>query len=455
MHTRLLISLVVLLAAASACGDEPALTTTSDAATTTEASTTTQVSATTQESTTTTTTAPLPPDRGGDAGAELPPEYAELVAVTEAVRGLEFLWEPELSIVSDEELARRVRAEIEEELDPADLAIDEAFFEVLGLLDPSIDLLAAYTDLYAEQVAGFYDPDTGEMVVSSDAELTAFEKMIVVHELVHALTDQHFGFAAAMDELVDAEQYHEAAALQALAEGDATYFQIVYFQQLSLVEQISAVDESLAADTSVLDSLPAWFAEDLSFPYDAGFKLVERIVASEGIAGVDQAYRLPPTTTEQVIHPDTYFAFEPARDVALPDTPLAGYEVYEEGTLGEWNVDLLLLDGVSDGEAVIASSGWGGDAYRILWNGQDVVFVMRLVGDTPADAAEFASAVVDSLARRMAVGSPARDDAAGTATMIAADYAFVGSDGATVTVVAASDPAAGAEAADLVFVPAG
>jgi hypothetical protein len=431
--------LIVVVAAAAGCGEEPAQVSTT---TTVAASTTTT---TTEASTSSTTNAPTTTRGGGDVGSDLPPEYAELVAVTEQVRGLEFLYEPELVLVSDEELARRVRQQIEEELDPADLVIDEALFEVLGLLDPSVDLLQAYTDLYAEQVAGFYDSDTGEMVVSSDTELTALGKMIVVHELVHALTDQHFGFAAVMDDLVEAERYHEAAALQALAEGDATYFQIVYFQQLSLVEQVAAVDESLAADTSVLDSLPAWFGEDLSFPYDAGFKLVERIVESEGITGVDQAYRLVPATTEQIIHPDVYFALQPAREVSLPETPLSGYEVYEEGTLGEWNVDLYLLDGVSDGIATVASSGWGGDAYRVLWNGQDVAFVMRFLGDTPGDAGELADALVDSLAAGMSVGAPARDEAAGTTVMTGSDYGFVGFDGEVVTVVVASDPAAGAD----------
>lgn len=448
MRIRSVAFVIAVALVATSCGDDTAelVTTTAEVTTTTGAPTTTPGTEATTTTVLSDTTA-----GGGDVGTELPPEYAELVAVTEQVRGLEFLAEPALSLVSNEELARRVREDIEAELDPAELVVDEAFFEVLGLLDPSIDLLQAYTDLYAEQVAGFYDPDTGEMVVSSESELTAFAKMIVVHELVHALTDQHFGFAAEMEALVDAGRYHEAAALQALAEGDATYFQLVYFQQLSLVEQLSVVDESLAADTSVLDSLPGWFGEDLSFPYDAGFKLVESIVEAEGIAGVDQAYRLVPSTTEQVIHPEVYFALEPGLEVTLPDIALAGYEVYEEGTLGEWNIDLFLLDGVAGGDAAVASSGWGGDAYRILWDGRDVAFVMRFVGDTPGDAAEFAAAAAESLASGMSVGPASRDEAAGTTVMAGADYAFVGFDGSVVTVVVASDPQVGAGLAESVF----
>jgi hypothetical protein len=452
LHNRIIFIVLALGLFVAACGGGIAdvttttsgeTTTTSGETTTTsgDSSTTTEGTTTTEE-TTTTTEATGTTSGGGD---DPPDEFVELIEATERVRGLEFFDPPTITFVSDEELARRVAAEIEEELDPDELVIDQALFVLLGLWDPERDLGQAYTDLYAEQVAGFYDHDTGEMVVSAAAELTPLRKTIVVHELVHALTDQHFGFGAELDRLVDEERYHEAAALQALVEGDATYFQIVYLQEMSTAEQLQAVTESLDVDTTVLDSLPEWLGEDLTWPYDGGYVFVERLVAANGILGVDQAYRLVPETTEQIIHPDAYFANEPSLEVALPDTVVTGYEIYEAGSLGEWNVDLLLLDGASPGEAVIASSGWGGDRYRILWNGQDVAMVFRFEGDSPADGDELADALVEALSSSMAVGTPRTDQEARTTTMSGADYAFVGRDGAAVVLVVASDPVAGSE----------
>ena len=81
----------------------------------------------------------------------------------------------------------------------------------------------------------------------------------------------------------------------------------------------------------------------------------------------------------------------------LAATALEGYEVYEEGEFGEWNLMLYLLDGVSDGVATIAAGGWGGDAYRIHWNGTDIAFAYLFEGDTPRDAGELADALVESL----------------------------------------------------------
>ncbi len=346
-------------------------------------------------------------------------------------------------MISPEEMAERIRADLEEELQPEDVAVEQAFARLLGILPTDVDLGAAIEDLYAEQVVGFYDGDTGELVVASGETLTALGRTIVVHELIHALTDQHFGMSAALDELVEAKRYHEAAALQALAEGDATYFQMVYLQQLPADQQVEALIESLQADTSVLDSLPDWFGEDLAFPYEEGFAFVERLVAEGGTAAVDQAYTHLPTTVEQIMHPTAYSTLEPARPVELPATALEGYEVYEEGEFGEWNLMLYLLEGIGDGEAAIAAGGWGGDAYRLHWNGTDVAFAYLFDGDTPRDATELAAALVDSLRANMAVSAPVTDEEAGTAVLEGSDYAFVQKVGDRVLVVVAGDPGVG------------
>ena len=388
-------------------------------------------------------------DLGGGSREEA---MEALIEVTETLRGLEFIEPPRITFLSQEELGARVAAEIDEEVDPAEVVVEEAWYVLLGLLDPETDLLQSIKDLYAEQVAGLYDADTGELLVSDSGELTPLAQTIVVHELIHALTDQHFEFDEVFDELTDAERYHEASALQALVEGEATYFQLLFLQELPVEQRIAAVTESLESDTTVLDSLPDWFGEDLVFPYDSGFAFVTRLVEEEGLEGLDQAYELRPETTEQIMHPEKYFILEPAREVTLPDSPLDGYEVFEEGTLGEWNLRLYLLDGVDDGEALVAAAGWGGDAYRLLWNGEQVAFFYRFEGDTPRDAEELAESLTASVGDRMAVGPSTTSD--GVTTFVPGEaFAFVVLDGSTVWFVAADDPVAGQALADLVPEP--
>src|SRR3990170_3716327 len=121
--------------------------------------------------------------------AGLTEDIDALVTVAEGIRGLEFIVDPVITIVN------------EEELQPDDLAVSQRLYEILGLLDGTIDLGQAYLDLYAEQVGGYYDNETGEMVIMGGSELSALSRSIVVHELVHALSDQHYGFASLSDDL--------------------------------------------------------------------------------------------------------------------------------------------------------------------------------------------------------------------------------------------------------------
>jgi hypothetical protein len=381
---------------------------------------------------------------GGSGAGALEDDLDLLISATEDVRGLEFFEEPNIVIVSGDELADRVREQLDEDLDPEEALISQRLFELLGLLDGSVDLVEAYSDLYAEAVGGYYDDDTGEMVISADDGLGALAKTIVVHELVHALTDQHFGFAAKLDQLIEEERYEEAAALQALAEGDATYFQLVYMQTMPTDEQIAAVQESLAADTTVADSLPDWFSEDLTWPYDAGFAFVDRLITDTGVSGLNQTYTLLPTTTEHILHPGAYFTRQPPRTVTLPPGELTGYEIAEGGSFGEWNLQLYLFDGVDPGEALVAANGWGGDDYRIYFDGDSIAFAYLYQGDTPRDAEEVSDAIAGSVRTHMAVGGGLTTPS-GTTFSPGEDYAVVIRVDNRVLFVAADDPVAGSQ----------
>jgi len=347
-------------------------------------------------------------------------------------------------VLSADEMAERIRNDIEEHLDPDEIAVEEAVYELLGMLDGTLDLGSALADLYAEQVGGRYLGEANELLVLGGSEPTPLTEWILFHELIHALTDQHFGFSETLDDLVEAERYHEGAAMQALVEGDATYFQIVYLQEMPADDQVAIAAEMLSMESPVADALPAWLTADLAFPYDAGFTFVERLVRDQGIAGLDQAYRLAPETIEQIMHPEKYFVFEPATLVDLPDGAPAGYEVALEGVFGEWNLKLFLAEGVGDGDAVIAAAGWGGDAFRMLDSGEEVAFAYRFAGDTPRDAEELEAALLETVGVLMSVGNGVVDEAAGSTTFTGEDFAFVQRFGTIVIFTAASDPAAGA-----------
>jgi hypothetical protein len=393
----------------------------------------TTTSTVTTEPETTTTTSPEDAIRA---------QVDELIAETERVRELTFMTPPTVTVVDDAELEDRVRLLISEDVDPDMIARDTALEELLGLVPEGTDMLALYEDLYGEQVLGFYDGETKELVVpANSSELSAAQKVTLVHELTHALTDQHYSFSDLSDALDSREEYDALSALQTITEGDATLTELHYVAGLSPADQQAVISESLGQDTGVFDSAPVFIQQLLVFPYNAGLSLLSGLwTPQDGFLAIDDAYVDPPTTTEQVMHADKYETREPAIDVELPDTPIDGYETVEESTWGELLFNVMFTQALGQVTADSAAGGWGGDHYRLMWNGTDVVFVLHYVGDTEQDAEEMETALSDYVTTAMGL-------TAGRGGRFAGDsYAYVGRDGADVFFVAANDAAAGEQA---------
>jgi len=423
---RLSILLAIFGLAVAACtpAAEPTTTTVEGSSTVTETTPATDPPATTTEPAPSTSLT-LP------AGTEDLPEtvrrrIAELVALTEQLRGLTFSKAPTITVVGPDELAERVRQDILEQVE--DVAADEALYRLLGLIEPDLDLAETYRDLYGEQVAGFYDGDTEELVIGgTPEELSPLEEATLVHELTHALTDQRFGMWDRYSEAVDGEEFDAAEAYLSLIEGDAYLTQILFAQQLSEEDRGRLLAEAFAADTEVFDRVPGFLQESLIFPYREGFGFVQRLYATGEFAAVDEAYGDPPVSTEQIIHPRDY-----RRDLPVPVTipewdPPPGYELVYDATWGEFGLRAMLSQQLDASTTDVAAEGWGGDRYRLWFDGRDVILVYRYEGDTVVDAEELADALEAYLA--------AAADPGGSVT--------VRREGSRLVMVAVSDPTVG------------
>ena len=429
LSIRLLTVAIPIAVIFSACAG------TSASSTLVTTTTTGVTTSTTAESSTTTAQDP--------ARAAIRAQIDDLIQTTEELRELDFLEPPTVTIVTDAELAARVREQIEEELNPDDLARDTAVQILLGLIGPDLDLLDLYTDLYSEQVAGYYDGDLAEMVVPAGTELSGLQKVTLVHELTHALTDQHFAFDDVIEQLDEEDRFDELSALQAVIEGDASFTELLYVTELSTEEKIEIVTESLDQDTTVFSRTPRFIQDLLFFPYIQGSEFVQSLWGQDtGFDLVNAAYVDPPTTTEQIYHPAAYGNGEEAVPVVLPDTPLAGYEVGEEAVWGEISFRVMFDQGlVTAAAAEQAASGWGGDRYRVMWDGEDAVYVLVYVGDSTGDAVEMYNALVAYAASQMNVGEPDETDQGTSFT--GDDYAFARLSGDRVLFISSSDPAVG------------
>jgi hypothetical protein len=223
-------------------------------------------------------------------------------------------------------------------------------------------------------------------------------EIVLAHELTHALEDQRYGLGIADQGGSD----DAALARLALVEGSASELMYAYARRhFTPEETLGGVLGSAFADTG---SLPGFLQAQLIFPYTGGqaFIAALRERASGRWTLVDLAERTrPPVSTEQIMHPGKWVAFEPPLPVRT-DAAAAlgpGWERASGGVLGEFQTRELLSRAGGGGSAE-AAAGWGGDRYELWRRGSasgcpapcrsDAALVVRWRWDTPRDEREFA-----------------------------------------------------------------
>lgn len=414
---------LALFAAACTSSTEDSTTTSAGAVTSTSIGST----STTEPADVTTTT--VPDLSGLDLPDEVIAQLEDLMVKTQEIRGLPFLETPTITVVGEAEFQSRVLAAVAEGLE--DLPADQALYRLLGLLPDSSNLEEMLRDLYGEQVAGFYDGEVREIVVPTRAEgLSLVQQGTMVHELTHALTDQHFRFETDRTDMADTDRWDEATAFLALIEGDATLVELHWMRTLSQRDLGLLLAESLQADTSILDSMPQFIQDSLLFPYLAGLGFVQALYERGGWDGVNDAYRTMPDlpgSTEQVITPSDFERDVPAT-ISVRPVEIPGYELVVTSTWGEQGLRLMFDQVLGESRSLVASDGWGGDYYHQWYDGNgNAAFVLVYAGDTVEDLQELRSALLDF--QRTAIADE--------------DYVWVDEQGGYLHFVVADDPQVG------------
>ena len=304
----------------------------------------------------------------------------------------------EAVVLSQDEVRERIREQFEKENPADDIAVAEDTLKALNLLPADADLGELYVDLLGSQVAGFYDPETKEMVVvSKSGRVGGTEKVTFAHEFTHALQDQAFGLEGIDVDAVG--QGDRSLGRLGLVEGDASLAMTLWLSQNlgpDELQELLQVDPEAQAQ---LEAMPAILRETLLFPYQQGLVFVNGMWARGGWEAVDRAYGRLPDSTEQVLHPEKYETGEKPVDVALDAADLAaamgeGWSGTPEDTLGEFQLSVWLREnGAKAIDASAAAAGWGGDRLAYL-RGPDGAYGLALATtwDTAAEADEFVAA---------------------------------------------------------------
>jgi hypothetical protein len=366
---------------------------------------------------------------GGDALIRLADEVAKEV---EQLRG----WAFKRPVKKERITITRAKEDIRRMLLAGDTserrARIQALLRMAGLIPHDCDLVATSLTVLDQQVAGYYEPETRTLrLVDRPNPMPQFvERMILAHELTHALDDQYVDLADLMKPGGGTEDSDFVAT--AIGEGSATALMLQHMfaaQQsgrFSMGDLTQYMTEELER-ARTLELLPRYFSAMFgSYVVGAAFlakgELTTLLAQPDNRAIGDAlvaARRALPRSSEQVLHAEKYW--DPARrdePIVFDDKAIDlwlwrdGRHVVHRDTIGELLTAILTAPtGASRDITALqtaaawtnsGAAGWGGDRFYLLADrtGPDALrSTKRLQGvwltawDTPRDRDEFLAAL--------------------------------------------------------------
>ena len=316
----------------------------------------------------------------------------------------------------DESLAAQVRSVVGEvvalrglaELRPVVVReLDDATFEAAYAASARRDARKPSADVgkkAARWVLGFYDRH--EKVVAVRAKLPDWTvrmrlspRDLLAHEVTHALQDQHFGLPDPR-KVQDEDRYR---ALQALFEGDAQLITTAYqAKRLGRPPRraIAGTSASGALEPAALVRLGLFSPELLktplanqvlvTFPYADGASFAAALFRAGGFKLLDRAFKSPPTSSADILHPERYIAGLGRREVsALPAPP--GYVPVHDMTFGEIGLATMFAECGRWDDVRRVTRGWMGDRTVILSTADAKGLVMATAWEDEPHARAFAA----------------------------------------------------------------
>lgn len=281
---------------------------------------------------------------------------------------------------------------------------------LLELIPEKTDLKSLYGKLLESQVGGLYDDRTKFLYVVDIVDpKSTIGRVILAHEICHALQDMRFPIG---DLPFRTDNSDQNLAMSAVLEGDATLAMSEWLVQhgsaAGLAELPAMFRQQMEQD---LNSTPPFLVQSLVFPYLAGLQFCVQVQMGGAPDWRTRIFEDPPTSSEQVLHPEKYLFAErdnpkPAPVASLP--PKSKYREVFRDVMGEWGtrlfltppdkfprIDFLSTDPlVKEPIALAAAAGWGGDTMVLIENGEEFALVWRTEWDTPRDRDEFRDALL-------------------------------------------------------------
>jgi hypothetical protein len=335
--------------------------------------------------------------RGDDPVRSRSPGDAALAALVDSLRpaverevGRPFLRPPRSAMRSRAQVHDYLVRKLHEDMPPARLTGVESAYRLFGMLPDSVGLKSVLLELYTEQVAGYYDPDSTMLFGVKGVDPLQL-KLVLAHEMVHALQGQYLPLDSILRDLRSNDRL---AAAQAVLEGQATLASIQLMAPDQSVTASPEFWEQYRAQVSAQQSAMPVFARaplvlrrTLLFPYLDGAEFVRWWNGTHSDS-MPWGSRMP-VSTEQVLHPDRYERGDRPFAVEFTSGPEPAYE----DQLGELEARVLEAEFTGGSAESEVPFGWGGDHYRVYRTPAGAALVWYAVFDDGRSAERFARRV--------------------------------------------------------------
>jgi hypothetical protein len=342
------------------------------------------------------------------ANAEFTAAADEVLEQMSQITGLKLRTPLKKTLRSREEIHAYIIREMNEDKGPAERYASARSAEAFGLLPKGFDFDSFMIELLTEQIAGLYDPKTHEFYIADWIPVTD-QRMVMAHELTHALEDQHFQIEA----WVKAARPNDDGELarEAVLEGSAMAAMIDYLLGESgrSLKDLPDIDPSLLVgdmgNTPSLKKAPEFLKDALVFPYFAGLTFSADILKPAGWSAIPAVFSRPPVSTQQIMHPGLYRSAKLPVDVKLPDVDkLVGPEwtKLEENVMGEFGWKEVLKQFLGEDRAKTLAAAWDGDRYVVFEQKRTkrLLLVSRLKLNSQAQAARYFGQYSEALEKK-------------------------------------------------------
>jgi hypothetical protein len=340
--------------------------------------------------------------------AEFAAAADEVLAQMSQITGLKLRTPVKKTLRSREEIRAYVISEMNEDKEPAERYASARSAEAFGLLPKGFDIDSFMVDLLTEQIAGLYDPKAHEFYIADWIPL-ADQKMVMAHELTHALEDQHFQ----IETWVKAARPNDDGELarEAVLEGSAMAAMIDYLLNESgrSLADLPDIDPGMLVgdmgSTPGLKKAPPFLKDALVFPYFAGLTFSADLLKGNGWKGLPAVFSKPPISTQQIMHPALYHSGKTPLTENLPDVgKLLGpdWAKLDENVMGEFGWKEVLKQFLGEERAKPLAAGWNGDRYVVYEHKRTkrLVLVSLLRLSNTAEAVRFFGQYSEALEKK-------------------------------------------------------